>query len=36
MGLLSGIMGNAGLVEADKLQESYGLLLSDGVVPDGT
>nr|WKN39380.1 PH domain-containing protein [Tunicatimonas sp. TK19036] len=30
MGLLSGLMGNAGAVEPEKLQEKYGSLLIDG------
>ena len=30
MGLLSGILGNAGAVEADKLQAEYGQLLAEG------
>jgi hypothetical protein len=30
MGLLSGLLGNAGVVEADKLQSEYGQLLADG------
>jgi len=30
MGLLSGMLGNAGVVEAEKLQEKYGQLLGEG------
>jgi len=30
MGLLSGILGNAGVVESDQLNKDYGQLLSDG------
>ncbi len=30
MGLLSGIMGNAGVVAPDKLQSDYGQLLTEG------
>ena len=30
MGLLSGIMGNAGVVEPETLQEEYGRLLAEG------
>lgn len=30
MGLLSGILGNAGVVEAEKMQSQYGQLLTDG------
>jgi len=30
LGLLSGILGNAGVVEAEKMQSQYGQLLTDG------
>jgi hypothetical protein len=30
MGLFSGLLGNAGVVEPDKLQTEYGQLLADG------
>jgi hypothetical protein len=30
MGLLSGILGNAGVVEAEKLHSDYGQLITDG------
>ena len=30
MGLLSGILGNAGVVDANKLQSDYGQLLTEG------
>lgn len=30
MGLFSGLLGNAGVVPADKLAEDYGLLLTEG------
>ena len=30
MGLLSGILGNAGVVEGEKLKSDYGQLLTDG------
>lgn len=32
MGLLSGILGNAGVVEADQLKRDYGKLLTEGEV----
>ncbi len=32
MGLLSGLLGNAGVVETDKLSKDYGQLLSEGEV----
>ncbi len=32
MGLLSGLLGNAGVVETDKLNNDYGQLLSEGEI----